>query len=193
VALPAIALLAIAGVAVIAMSGKKGSGGLRLFDGQCRLIKRKIQTQEDWLRLLSQAAASGQRAWKNVTGVDPGDYSGREAEYLQRFLGDAPGDVQRNQQLCRAVGTEMIKITATPACLRKSGIPSDYGATSNPFGPDWTGHEGLAMGDLAEGLHELTNGFTAEVAKLGYDVGFQMTIGPGGVPTIQEVIARMAS
>lgn len=203
-ALPVIALLAVGAVAVVAMSGKKGKGGFRVLDGQCRVITREVNTEEQFHQIVERLLPVIFAAYENVTGVDPRPYEQGYSDpeqgaraYYQAVLGEAPGDIRRNSDFAQAVATEMLKLTATPACIRKMGIPDDFGAEDNVFGADWTewgdpGDPGrLNMGDVVEYLTELINSMLTDISRYGYDVGFGFSLAPGArLPTVAESIAE---
>lgn len=198
-AFPAIALLAVGAVAVLAMSGKKGKGGFRLFDGQCRLIEKNVQTDEQFNALLQRVRGVVQRVYLNVTGIDPAPYVGQpdgDAQFLRQVLGETPGDPTDNADFCQATATEFIKLTATPACIKKTGIPLDFGTDTNRFGADWTKWEdnqpgrGLGMGDLAEGMREFIAAMQTLLVMTGYEIDGAPALAPGAKPDVPRDILR---
>lgn len=201
-ALPVIAILALGGLAVVAMSGKKGGKGFRALNGQCLIIVRDIETEEEFAALLQRIQKVVYRAYENVTGesatpfesyADP-DQGARA--YYKTILGDAPGDIDRNMDLAHAVATEAMKLTADPDCLVRLGVAADLGADVNGWGPDWfvwqPGMGGnLNQGDVAEYMTELFNSVVTDLSRFGYDVGFGYTLAPGArLPSAAEAIAQ---
>lgn len=171
--IPVIALVALGGVALMAASGRGGGGGLRLFDGQCRVIKREVTNDQQLFKLAQRIATLVDRAVSDVGGASGMAPAG---EALQAILGDAPGNRDHNMAFARAVGTRVLQLSATPACLKKLDIPAGAGA-QNPWGEDWYGL------DLPPDMEEMRSGIamalSQTMAEHGYDVGMEyMQTGP---------------
>ena len=177
-AFPVIALLAVGGIALMAASSG-GGGGFRLFDGQCRLIKRNVVNNAQATKLTNKVEAILQRAMTDVTGEVVTD------DFLQKVLGDAPGDQERTLAFVRATATRVLQISATPACLKKLEVVGPQ----NAFGEDWSG---VALPeDMAEMLVVITGDLMMVLDMVGYDVGVEYSRTGPTVP-YQATVARIS-
>jgi hypothetical protein len=180
--IPAIALLAVGGVALMAAASAKGRGGFRMLDGQCRLIKRQIHNEQQAVKLIAQLQGLYLDSLVEVTNTDPRANMQDPQGYYRQILGDPPGrevDMGGYSEwepnlFVGAVATAMFKRAATPACLKKMGIPEDFGANVNPFGPDWSEWEPGApgnfdQGDAIEAFQSFRDMIYEELSTNGYE------------------------
>ena len=187
--IPVIALLAVGGIALMAASSGGGGGPIRLFDGQCRLIKRTVQNEQQLLKLVAKLASLINRAVSDVTGIPLKDVGSDEAAVTFRsILGDSPGDPEQNVAFIRATVTRAVQISATPACLKKMDVPGS--GPQNAFGEDWS--EVTLPDDMAEVFVSLTADMMMTLDIYGYNVGVEYARTGSTVPhrALAERITR---
>lgn len=153
-AIPVVAglLLLVAGAgAAMAM----GSGApLRILNGDC-VPPEPPKTEEAALALARRFQEAGIAAANAIGG--------------ESALGPPPGDPGRVEMFATAWATEML-FSLAPECMANAGIPRDFGAGYNEFGPDIDEYEGDVPPAIADIGRTLVAAVLMELELRGYAV-----------------------